>query len=120
MGWIFIALTVLGTVYGQLVLKWQIDRAGSVPSSMGERIEFAVGLLGNPWVISVWVAAAVAALAWMVALTRFDLSQAYPFVGLTFITTLIGSAVLFGEDLTVLKVLGTLLVVTGVVVASQG
>ena len=70
--------------------------------------------------IGVWIAAAVAALAWMAALTQFELGRAYPFVGLTFITTLIGSAILFGEQLTMLKVLGTVIVVIGVVVASQG
>ena len=120
MGWLFIAITVLGTVYGQLVLKWQVSRAGALPSGTGERMEFLLGLLLNPWVISVWVAAAIAALAWMVALPRFELGHAYPFVGLAFVTTLVASAALFGEELTVLKVLGTLLVVAGVVIASQG
>ncbi|MCA1694314.1 MAG: EamA family transporter [Actinobacteria bacterium] len=120
MGWLFIAITILGTVYGQLVLKWQMDRAGALPAATGERVEFLLGLLINPWIISVWVAAAIAALAWMAALTRFELGDAYPFIGLTFVTTLIASAVLFGEELTVLKVLGTLVVVAGVVIASQG
>lgn len=120
MGWIFVAITVVGTVYGQLVLKWQVDRAGALPSGTVERLEFLARLLVSPWVISVWIAAAVAALAWMAALTQFELGRAYPFVGLTFITTLIGSAILFGEQLTMLKVLGTVIVVIGVVVASQG
>ncbi len=120
MAWIFIAITVTGTVYGQLVLKWQVDRAGAFPDATGERADYLFALLLNPWVISVFVAAGIAALAWIAALTRFELSQAYPFVGLTFVTTLIGSALLFDEPLTVLKVLGTLIVVAGVVIASQG
>jgi multidrug transporter EmrE-like cation transporter len=120
MGWIFIATTVVGTVYGQLVLKWQVDRAGAFPQETGDRISFLLTLLVNPWVITVFLAAAIAALAWMAALTQFELSRAYPYVGLTFVTTLIGSALLFDEPLTFFKVLGTLMVVAGVVIASQG
>jgi multidrug transporter EmrE-like cation transporter len=120
MGWIVIATTVVLTVYGQLILKWQVDRAGEFPQGTGDRVSFLLNLFLNPWVISVFLAAAIAALAWMAALTRFELGRAYPWVGLTFVTTLIGSAVLFDEPLTVLKVLGTLMVVAGVVIASQG
>lgn len=118
--WMFIAITVVGTVYGQLVLKWQVSRAGALPAGTGERIEFLLRLMLNPWVITVWLSAGAAALAWIAALTQFELSRAYPFVGLTFVTTLIASVVFFDEDLTVLKVAGTLLVVAGVIVASQG
>ena len=35
MAWIFIATTVAATVYGQLVLKWQVDRAGAFPQGTG-------------------------------------------------------------------------------------
>jgi len=118
--WTFIAITVLGTVYGQLVLKWQVSKAGALPDGTMDRLEFLVRLTLTPWVLSVWLAAAVAALAWTSALTHFDLGRAYPYVGITFITTLMASVVLFDEDLTVLKVAGTLVVVLGVVIASQG
>lgn len=120
MSWIFIAITVVGTVYGQIVLKWQVSRAGALPPGTGEKVEFLARLMVTPWVISVWISAGIAALAWIAALTHFELGRAYPFVGLTFVTTLIASAVLFGEALTLLKVVGTLVVVLGVIIASQG
>lgn len=120
MAWIFIAITVVGTVYGQLILKWQVNRAGALPSGTSDRIEFLARLLVTPWVISVWISAAIAAFAWTAALAHFELSRAYPFVGLTFVTTLLASAILFGEHVTFLKVLGTVIVLVGVVVASQG
>ena len=120
MTWIFIAISLIGTVYGQLVLKWQVSRAGALPAGTGERIEFLARLMVTPWVLSVWLAAAIAALAWTAALMHFELSRAYPYVGLTFVTTLIAGAVLFGEQLTVLRVTGTLVVILGVIIASQG
>lgn len=120
MAWLLVLLTIVGTVYGQLVLKSQINEAGRLPDPADERLRFLLGLLANPWVISVFAAAAIAALAWMGALTRIDLSRAYPYMGLTFVIVLMGSALFFDEPLTAPKVAGTLLVVAGVVVASQG
>ena len=120
MPWLLVSLTVSCTVFGQLIIKWQIDKAGALPDGGSERAEFLLRLLANPWVLSAFAAAALAALAWIGALTRIELSRAYPFVGLTFVTTLLGSALFFDEPLTAPKVTGTLLVVAGVVVASQG
>jgi len=69
-------------------------------------------------VISAFVVAAIAALAWIGALTQLELSRAHPFIGLTFVSTSIASVLIFDESLTGPKVAGTVLVVVGVVVAS--
>lgn len=118
MAWLGVAVCIIGTVYGQLVLKWRLEEAGSLPDD--GRLVFLIKLLLSPWVISVWIAAAIAALAWMRALAELDLSRAYPFVGLTFIIVLIGSAAFFSEQMTGPKVIGTIVVVIGIAIASQG
>lgn len=116
---LYILLTVLLTVYGQLVVKWQVARAGSLPAGFGTRIVFLLRLLANPWVLSGLGAALLAALSWMAALTRFDLSFAYPFMGLAFVLVLVFSALFFGEPLTLAKVVGLLLVIAGLIVTSR-
>lgn len=121
MGMFFVALTVLLTVYGQLVLKWQVGLAGPLPPDLGGRLWFLLGLLTNPWVISGLAAAFCAALAWMLALTQLPLSQAYPFTALTFVLVLAASALFLHEPLTSSKVIGTMLIVAGIaVMASTG
>jgi multidrug transporter EmrE-like cation transporter len=70
-------------------------------------------------VISVFVAAFIAALAWMAAMTRLELSRAYPFVSLSFVLVLVSSAVFFDESLTAAKVLGVALILAGLVVGSR-
>jgi multidrug transporter EmrE-like cation transporter len=116
--WLCVATTVTLTVYGQLVVKWQVGRRGHLPASVTGKIDYFARLLINPWIISVLVAAFVAALCWMAAVSRLPLSQAYPFVGLSFVFVLVMSAVFFGESLTIAKVLGVSLILVGITVAS--
>jgi uncharacterized membrane protein len=115
----FVAITIALTVYGQLVIKWQVLDAGSFPSSWGERISFLGRLLINPWVISCFAAAGVAALFYISALTRFDLSVVYPFMSLSFVFVLILSSVFFGEAITPLKTIGIGLIVAGLAIGAQ-
>ena len=119
-GYLYIALTILLTVYGQLILKWQVGQAGTLPDSSWAKIHFLFGLFLNPWIVSGFLAAFLASLCWMAAMTKFSLSHAYPFMGLSFVMVLIGSGIFFGEAVTPLKIAGTALIVLGITVASQG
>jgi len=118
--YLFVAVTVLLTVCGQLVIKWQVDKAGEFPGSSRDRLTYLAELLVNPWVVGSLVAAFVAALSWFVALSRLELSHAYPFVGASFALVLVLSALVFGERLTWPKIVGTFLIVGGIFVGSQG
>ena len=40
LGYFFIAMTVLLTVFGQLVLKWQIELAGPLPETVSGKLAF--------------------------------------------------------------------------------
>jgi multidrug transporter EmrE-like cation transporter len=118
MAWVYVAVTVLLTIYGQLVLKWQILRHGHVPAGVYSKTEYLASLLLNPWVLSALLGGFVAALAWMVALSKLELSRAYPFTALSFVTVLVLSAILFGESITLAKVAGVMLVIAGLVVGA--
>jgi multidrug transporter EmrE-like cation transporter len=56
----------------------------------------------------------------MIAMTRFDLSYAYPFMSLAFVFVLILSAIFFHEAVTIPKALGVALVVAGIIIGSYG
>lgn len=114
-----VALTIALTVYGQLIIKWQVLEAGNFPAGLGDRVTFLLKLLANPWVLSVYLAAAVGAVSWMAAMTRFELSAAYPFISLSFVLVLILSGVFFGEAITVAKSVGIGLIAAGLIVGSQ-
>lgn len=119
MGYIYIALTLLFTVYGQLILKWQIAKAGSLPTNLTGKIGFLFSQFTNPWILSGFVAAFLASLTWMAAMTRFDLSHAYPFMSLAFVIVLIFSIAFLGEPITWTKVAGTVIVIAGLIVITR-
>lgn len=113
-----VALTIVFTVYGQLAIKWQVLRAGPLPAATGDKVWFVLRLLLNPWILSALAAAFLAAVCWIGAMTRLELSEAYPYMALNFILVTFLAAWLFAEPVTWPKVAGLALIVLGLVVGS--
>lgn len=114
-----VLLTVLFTVYGQLVLKWRVILAGAPPADVHGKFRFYLTLLENPWILSAFAAAFAAAMCWIAAMTRLELSKAYPFMALNFILVALFANVFFGEAITWPKVAGLGLVVLGLIVGGM-
>mgnify|MGYP006283459915 FL=1 len=74
----------------------------------------------DPFIISGVISIIVAGLCWIAAMTKFDLSYAYPFVGLTFALVLIFSAIFFHEPINLYKIAGVIMIIAGIVVSSRG
>jgi len=119
MNHLLVLTTVLLTVYAQVVVKWQVLEAGDFPIALSDRMLFLLKLLINPWIVSVYVATLCAGLAWMAAMTKLDLSYAYPFMSLSFVLVLLLSAVFFNEPLTWQKSLGIIFIAVGLAIGSQ-
>jgi multidrug transporter EmrE-like cation transporter len=118
--YLYIFLTIAFTVYGQLVLKWRIASYGPLPQAWVPKGKFLISLLADPAIFSGFVAAFLASLAWMAAMTKFDLSHAYPFMSLNFVVVLILSGWLLSEPASLQKILGIAFIVFGTVVAARG
>ena len=116
----FIFCTVVLTAYSQLIIKWRVSRVGPLPADLARKAVFFTGLLLDPWILTGILGAFFAGLAWMSAMTKLELSYAYPFMSLAFVLVLIFSAFLFHETVTAPKVLGMLLIIVGIIVASRG
>ncbi len=118
MAYIFIALTIMLTVYGQLMLKWQVSLH---PQFLSEPFSVAnvISLLIKPWVISAFIAAFGASLCWMAAIGRMPLSKAYPFTALSFPLIAVLAVWLFRESFDWHKIAGTILIIAGVIVLSR-
>lgn len=118
MSLIYVFLTVLFTVYGQLVLKWQISAAGTLPEVLSDKFIFLLKQFLNPWIASGFLAAFLASLCWMAAMTKLQLSYAYPLVSLSFILVLIFSNLFFYEPITLPKLMGVILIMSGIIVST--
>ena len=85
MGYFYVLMTVLFTVYGQLILKWRIVSFGPLPDSFLDKLNFLFHLLFDPFIFSGLLAALIASFFWMAAMTKFDVSYAYPFMSGAFV-----------------------------------
>ena len=120
MSFFYIVGTVILTSYGQLVLKWRLSRAGALPGPLGSKVVFLLSQLKDIWVLSCFAAAGIAALCWMAALTRFQLSYAYPFMSLSFVLVLVLGIAVLGERATVLRIVGMVFILAGICIGSRG
>lgn len=116
---VFILVTIILGLYGQIVLKWQVNLAPPLPADWLGRMNYVFHMLLNPWVISSLVGAFLGMLSWMMALSRTELSYAYPFTSLSFVLILAASAVFFNEPVTPQKLIGMALIVLGIVIGSR-
>lgn len=119
MGYFYIFLTVILTVYGQVVLKWRLNQLDDLPGPFVDKIGFLLRSLFDPFIFSSFFSAFVASLAWMAALKEFELSKAYPFMSLSFVFVLIISYWLFKETVSTEKIIGSILIILGVIILSK-
>lgn len=116
----YILLTIFFTVYSQTIMRWQVSGAGELPADMQGKLHFILHLFLNPWVISSIFATLLAGVSWMLAMSQFEISYAYPWISLNFVLMLLIGAMLFGESFSMQKLLGTLFIVVGIVVIARG
>src|SRR5699024_9699872 len=101
MGYLYIFATIAFTVYGQIMLKWRISKHAALPHEFVDKAVFLIKLLLDPLILSGFLSAFVASMFWMAAMTKFDISYAYPFMSLSFVLVFLLSIVLFHEPVNV-------------------
>jgi drug/metabolite transporter (DMT)-like permease len=103
--YLMIASTIILTVEGTSSAMQEI---GSIPAHLSELWPFIVRIYQN-WKVIVGLALAVlASFTWMGAVSRSDISFAYPFMGLAIVLVLAVSPVLLGEEVSLTRWLGVL------------
>lgn len=117
---VYIATTIILSSCGQLILKWRIGKFGSLPAGMFEKFKFLISLFGDPVIFSGLVAAVIAALAWMAALTKFELNFAYQFMSLNFVLVLLLSGWFLSEPISRQRIFGVVVIVLGTIIAARG
>ncbi len=120
MGYFYIFLTIVFTVYGQLILKQQVNTLAGMPSGISLIPFYIKFIITRPLVISAFISAFLASGAWMAAISKFELSYAYPFMSLNFVVVVIASLFLFGENLNPYKLIGLAVICLGVYIVSKG
>ena len=112
-------ISIVISVAAQFALKAGMTSA-AVKAAMAEPLSAAsvFEVLTNRFVIGGFALYGVGAVVWLAVLSRWEVSKAYPMVGLGFgLTALIGA--LLGEQITVARVIGIGLICAGVLLVSR-
>lgn len=118
MGYLYIFATLIFTVYGQMILKWRLSNLHFViPNGKFSVIAISFAkLLMDPYILSGFIAAFAASIFWMGAMTKFQITEAYPFMSLAPAIVFILGVWLLGETFTSGKVIGLVLIIIGLIV----
>lgn len=104
LSWLLIALTLILMVFGQVMSK-----QGA-----------AYGSLFNIFVLMGYTTLFVRGVIWILVLKRLPISVAYPFISLSFVLVLAASYLFFGEEITVFKGIGSIMIIAGIILTAMG
>lgn len=109
--------TLFFTVYGQIILKWRLTNLKVVfPEKSIDKIYCLLKLIMDPFIVSGFFAAFIASIFWMAAMTKFEITKAYPFMSLAPALVFLIGVVFLGENFTLGKLVGLGFIIVGVVV----
>ena len=111
---IYILISVLISSVGQLLLKKGMNNTGSITLSLNQFLSIIWKMVINPYIFFGLVIYLVGTVFWLAALSRVDLSYAYPFASLSYVIMLIASWILFDEKITLSRLIGTAVIGIGV------
>jgi multidrug transporter EmrE-like cation transporter len=116
---IYLLISVLGGAIGQLALKRGMNNFGELTLSMDKIVNVIVRMATNPYVVVGMLVYGASTVFWLAALSRVDLSFAYPFASLSYVVMLVGAWQLFDENISILRLVGCVVVVAGVLLISR-
>jgi multidrug transporter EmrE-like cation transporter len=115
-----VLLSVSLGVGAQLLLKAGVSTPAVTQAlATGQRTGMLLSFALSPLVWLGLFVYGTSAIVWLFVLAKVDVGLAYPFVGLGFVLTMLLGWMLYGEALSVARVLGALLIVAGVVVLAR-
>ncbi|MFA9401819.1 MAG: EamA family transporter [Anaerolineales bacterium] len=111
---VYILISVLGGAFGQILLKTGMSTMGPLTLSVESVPNIIIKIATNPFVVVGLIIYVLSTFFWLTALSRVDLSYAYPFASLSYVVMLLASWLLFHENITPLRLMGTFVIAAGV------
>ena len=107
---------VIGTM-GQLFLKLGMHQVGEITLTELKNNTFHIILstITNPWILMAVPLYVGGFVLWLIILSKFKLSFAYPFLALSFIMVPLVSSLILGEYVSILRWAGSFVIFSGVV-----
>ena len=112
---LYILTGVLLNAVAQLALKAATRRIGVLVPEDGALLDMGLRIAAQPAVWAGLLCYALSVLCWIVALSRTDVSLAYPFLSIGYVITALAAWQLFGESLSAQRLSAIGLICAGVI-----
>jgi len=122
MTWAAFGLVMTGVLLNavaQLALKASVSDTGIISLDMQSLLSSAGTLVTNLWLWVGLICYAVSVVVWILALSRVDVSIAYPMLSIGYIVNALAASQLFNEPLGIGKVVGIGIIILGVYVLAR-
>jgi len=111
---------ILFAAGGNLLLKAGMNQVGSVVETQLSVVQYILQTFSQPTILIGVVLYIVSFVMWLALLSMIELSAVYPiFVSAAFLIVMAGSAVWFGENVSAMRIIGTLVVALGILIVSR-
>lgn len=111
---------VLLNAAAQLLLKAGTNAVGHFEFSAGNVVPVGLRLALEPHILGGVTCYVVSLVVWIMALSRVEVSIAYPMLSIGYVVNALAAWYLFGESLTALKLTGIGFIVVGVFLVARG
>lgn len=110
---------VLLNAVAQLALKASVNDMGAISVSLNTAIPVFTRLAAEPWLWVGLTCYGISVIVWILALSRVDVTIAYPMLSIGYVVNAMAAWALLGEALTGQRVLGIGIIIIGVVVLTR-
>ena len=112
--YILLGINIILGVVGQFLMKFGVNKVGGL-EELG-LVKFMTAAVLSPFIILGLGFYAFSAVLWVVMLSKLDLSVAYPALSLGYVLVLLVSMFFLGEQVSLAKFGGVLLIMAGIVI----
>lgn len=109
-------VAVCFSVIGELLLKHGVNRIGELSLEWSVLAPTFIRVFTTPAIVAGFALIFTGSLFWLAVISRVPLSYAYPLLSSSYIIVVLASWLFLGESLTANRIVGVLIICSGVVV----
>jgi multidrug transporter EmrE-like cation transporter len=110
---------VLLNAAAQLLLKAGTNAIGAFAFTADNLVPVGIKVASDPFIVSGLGCYAVSVVVWIMALSRVEVSLAYPMLSIGYVVNAVAAWYLFGEALTAQRMIGIATIIAGVFLVAR-
>lgn len=114
-----ISIDVIFNVTGQLLLKQGMSRMGNFSLSLEGVLPVFLRAATSIYILMGLVCYVTGFMIWLIVLSKAEVSYAYPLISMGYVLTAVMAWILFGENVTLMRMAGILITCLGVIIIAR-